>query len=106
MVSPLLRQRRIDGLRAHVGKHAELSRQGADRILRRVDNNADDVDILILVRNAHAADDILAVFVKELVELRRLVPLAYDDSDKANLVSIVFLLFYEQKDSVRKHRAP
>lgn len=60
---------RVNRFRRHAGEHTELSRKRADNVRRCVYHDADDVDILLPVWNAHPADDIIAEVGKQLVHL-------------------------------------
>ena len=50
-------------------------------VLRRIDDEADDVDVFIFIRNAHAADDVLAIFMQDFVQFSRFLAVPYYDTD-------------------------
>ena len=69
-VSPLLRARQT----------ADLAGKGADGVLRRVHGHADDVDALLPVGDAHAADDVLVIGVQKGVDLAGAFGIVEDDA--------------------------
>ena len=60
------------------------SRQGVDAVIGRVDGDADDIDPLFPVRQAHPADNVLGVLMQELVELPDGVVFLHNDADHSH----------------------
>ena len=74
----------VGSLGSHTGQSADLAGQGADLILGRIHRNADDVDALFPVGNAHTADDIFAVFMQNVIHRLHGCRIVDDDADDGN----------------------
>lgn len=67
------------GFHADPGELADLPGQGGDHVLGGVDGDADDVNLSLAVGDAHAADNVLAVVVKDGVDGLGALAVFHDD---------------------------
>ena len=74
----LLCQRSFDG---NAVEHSEFSGQGADLVLRGVDDDADNAQLFRSIGNAHASDNIRGVVVQNPVDVRGAVDVFDNNSD-------------------------
>ena len=74
----------ILGLGADPLQAADFTAEGGDGVLGRVQHHGDDVHALFPVGKPHAADDVVAVLVQQLVQGRYRRLLRYDDADKGD----------------------
>ncbi len=69
---------RLDG---NAVEHTELAGQGADLVLRGVDDDADNAQLFRSIGNAHAPDNIRGVVVQNPVDVWGAVDVFDNDSD-------------------------
>ncbi|MPM41931.1 hypothetical protein SDC9_88591 [bioreactor metagenome] len=74
----------IDRFDADALDHAETAGERADDAVFGVEHNADDGDMGFAVGNAHAADDMVPVFVEDAVDRFRRLHRLDDDADQGN----------------------
>ena len=70
----------VGGFDADSVQISDFSRQRGDHVLRRVDGDGDDADAAFAVGDAHASDDVAAVFVEQGIERLGGVAVFNDDS--------------------------
>ena len=70
----------VGGFDADSVQISDFSRQRGDEILRRVDGDGDDADAAFAVGDAHASDDVVALFVEQGIERLGGVAVFDDDS--------------------------
>ena len=69
----------VDGFRRDSFDASEFSGKGVDLVRRRIDHDADDVDVPFAVGQAHAAYDVRSEIVQERVDLLRGVKTLRED---------------------------
>ena len=69
----------VDGFRRDSFDASEFSGKGVDLVRRRIDHDADDVDVPFAVGQAHAAYDVRPEIVQERVNLLRGVKTLRED---------------------------
>lgn len=58
----------VGGFGVNAVESAERAGEGIDNVLRRVDGEAYDIDIFLLIGDTHSADDVFAVLMQNFVE--------------------------------------
>ena len=74
----------VDRFGTDSGKHAKLSGKRTDDIIRCIDRNADNGDVLFAVRDSHSAYDIFGIQRQKMVEFFDRILIFYDNADQGN----------------------